>query len=116
MDFSFADAKAALRRTVHEAFGVEAFYQDNSLIAPQPIRVRYNFKKIDRYGDLVEAGYASIVENIETIVLMPSDTPELTFVRDGRITLPSLPDVEFILRVKDTSSNALDQVWQVVRA
>lgn len=116
MDFDFASAKALLRREVHSYFGVEAFYQDASLIAPVSIMARYHFKKYDALGDLVEAGYAKVTEGIETIVLAPSDTLAVPFVRDGRVTLPSLPGVEFILQVQEPSNNSLEQVWQVVRA
>lgn len=116
MDFSFAAAKALLRREVHSYFGVEAFYQDASLIAPIPVMARYHFKKYDAMGDLVEAGYAKVVEGIETIVLIPTDTCAVTFMRDGRVTLPSLPGVEFILQVRDPQINSIEQVWQVVRA
>lgn len=116
MTFDFATAKNLLRRTLHDNLGVDGFYMDASLSAPEPIRARYNHKKMDLYGDLVEAGYAKTTESVEQIVLFPSDTPLLTFVRDGRVTLPSVPDVEFILRTLDPKTNASEQVWQVVRA
>ena len=112
----FASAKAALRREVHTTFGVEAFYQDSSLIAPFPITVRYHFKKLDLYGELVATGYAKVEESIEKIVLIPSDTPAITFVRDGRITIPSVGDQQYILSMRDPPTNSLEQVWQVVQA
>lgn len=116
MSFDFASAKNLLRRVLHDNLGVEAFYKDASLSVPVGIRARYNHKKMDLYGDLVETGYAKTTESVEQIVLFPSDYPALTFVRDARVTLPIIPNVEFILRTLDPATNANEQVWQVVRA
>lgn len=116
MTFDYASAKANLRRTVHSTFGVEAFYKDGSLSVPTPVTARYHHKKMDRVGDIVEAGYADIVESIERIVLVPSDTPALTFQRNGRVTFTNMPGVEFILSLREPNINSTDAVWQVVRA
>lgn len=116
MSFSFDSAKALLRQQVHETFGVEGLYKDASLSFFEPVRVRYHPKKIDRYGDIVETGYADVVEVIERIVFYPALTPEFQFQRDGRVTLASMPGVEFILRLLEPSTNSAEQVWQVVRA
>lgn len=116
MAFNFASAKAHLRRMVHTTFGVEAFYKDASLSVPTPVTARYNHHKIDRMGDLVEAGYAEVIESIERIVLVPGDTPGLEFKRNGVVTLTDMPGVEFILTTREPAINSTDQVWQVVRA
>lgn len=116
MPFDFAAAKAALRRTVHDTFGVGAAYKDASLSAPTPVTARYHHKKIDQVGDLVEAGYAETVMSVERIVFEPAATPGITFVRNGRVTLNDLPGVEFLLVVRDPITNSLEEVWQVVRA
>jgi hypothetical protein len=116
MAFDFASAKANLRRTVQTTFGVEAFYKDASLSVPTPITARYNHKKIDRMGDLVEAGYAEVLESIERIVLVSGDTPALEFKRNGVVTFSDMPGVEFILTAREPKTNATDDVWQVVRA
>lgn len=116
MTFDFASAKANLRQTVHSTFGVEAFYKDASLSVPVPVTARYNHKKMDRYGDIVESGYAEVVESIERIVLVPGDSPALEFTRNGRVTLTNMPGVEFILTLREPRTNNTDEVWQVVRA
>lgn len=116
MAFNFALAKAALRQTVHDTFGVGAFYKDGSLSVPTPIRARYNHKKQERIGDLVETGYAEVVESVERVVLRPCDTPALTFTRNGRVTFDDLPGVEFLLTFREPIKNAGEEVWQVVRA
>lgn len=116
MPFDFASAKANLRQTVHSTFGVEAFYKDASLSVPVPVVARYNHKKMDRVGDIVETGYADVVESIERIVLVPGDSPALDFKRNGRVTLSNMPGVEFVLTLRDPNTNSTDEVWQVVRA
>lgn len=114
MPFDFASAKANLRRVVQDTLGVDAYYKDASLSVPTPVRVRHHLQKTDRYGDIVETGYAEVVENIERIVLIES--PYVDFTANAIVTLSTLPGVEFILRLKEPTINAGEQVWQVVRA
>ena len=116
MPFDFASAKANLRRVVHDTLGVDSFYADNALSPVYPIRARHHVQKMDRYGDIVETGYADVVEQIERIVLIPGDTPTVEFKTNGTVTLSTLPGVEFILRLKEPSINAGEHIWQVVRS
>lgn len=116
MPFDFASAKANLRRVVQDTLGVDASYRDNALSPAQPLRARHHLQKMDRYGDIVETGYAEVLEQIERIVLIPGDTPTVDIKTNGLITLSTLPGVEFILRMKEPTINAGEQVWQVVRA
>lgn len=116
MPFDFASAKASLRRVVQDTLGVDASYSDNALSPVHPIRARHHVQKMDRYGDIVETGYAEVVEQIERIVLIPGDTPTVEFKTNGLVTLSTLPGVEFILRLKEPTINAGEHVWQVARA
>lgn len=115
MPFDFASAKALVRRTVADTFGVQAFYVDDSLNAPEEIRVRYHLRKVITQGDIVETGYANVLENIEKVVLYPSDYPTLTFKRGGKVTIPSAGEGALVLALAEQGTNVLDQVWQVVR-
>lgn len=87
MSFNFADLKAETRRAVHDVLGVPAQYQDASMSAPVSITARW-FNKVARFGDLVEQGYAEVVEGVDRIVLFPCDYPTVTFRRGGVITFP----------------------------
>lgn len=110
MAFDFASAKLALRRTVHDTMAVDAFYEDDSMNAPEAIRARWH-NKIDRFGDLENAGYAEIVQGIDRIVLFPGDTPALTFRHGGKVRFPGYGNA-FTLEYLEPPTGPLQQVWQ----
>jgi hypothetical protein len=109
MAFDFASAKALLRRTVHDTLAVEAFYEDDSMSVPAPIRARWH-NKIDRFGDPESMGYAEYVQGVDRIILFPGDTPLLTFRKGGRVRFPAYGNT-FKLDVLETRTGALQQVW-----
>lgn len=115
MTFNFADLKVETRRAVHDTLGVPAFYQDDTMSAPRAITARW-FNKSAKYGDLVEAGYAEVVEGVDRVVFFPCDYPTIRFVRNGVITFP---DYKMSFRLDtleppDGPGGASGQaVWQV---
>lgn len=112
MAFDFAALKAKTRRVVHNTLAVEAFYQDDSMSAPQPIRARWH-NKVDRFGDLMDQGYAEVVQGVDRVVLFPTDYPTLNFVRGGVVTFPSYRRA-FRLEILEPSDGPYRAVWQVV--
>lgn len=113
MTFNFADLKAETRRVVHDTLGVPAFYQDDSMSAPKVITARW-FNKVAKYGDLVETGYAEVVEGVDRVVLFPCDTPTIRFARNGVITFPAY-NRSFRLDILEPADGPSEQqVWQVV--
>lgn len=111
MTFNFADLKAESRRAVHDVLGVDAFYQDDSMSAPERIRARW-FNKVARFGDLVEQGYAEVIEGVDRIVVYPCDTPVVTFRKGGVITFP-VYNRSFVLNTLEPSDGPDGQaVWQ----
>ena len=81
--------------------------------AAQPIKARW-FNKVAKYGDLVETGYAEVVEGVDRVVLFPCDTPTVRFERLGVVTFPSYGR-SFRLDIVEPSDGPTDQkVWQVV--
>lgn len=112
MAFDFAALKSETRRVVHDTLGVSAFYKDDSMNAPYPIRARWH-NKIDRFGNLQDQGYAEQVEGIDRVVLFPEDTPRLTFVRNGTVTFVAA-DVTLRLQVQEPKDGPLEVVWQAV--
>ena len=113
MAFDFAELKSQTRRVVHDTLGVSALYKDATMSAPKEIRARWLSQKIDRYGDLVEQGYAEVVEGIDRVVLFPSDYPTLNFCRGGEITFPAYKR-SFRLDVLEPVTGPDQVVWQVV--
>lgn len=116
MPFDFASAKASLRRVVHDTLGVDATYEDDVVSTPEEVRVRWH-PKGDRFGDLIEGGYAEIVESADKIILFTCDTPDIVFKKGGVITLPEVyGSIAVRLDVLEQSDGPSEQVWQVVRA
>ena len=113
MSFDFADLKAESRRAVHDTLGVLAFYQDNTMSAAKEITARWH-NKTAKYGDLVETGYAEVVEGVDRVVFFPCDYPTIRFQRLGLITFPKY-GVTFRLDIKEPADGPSGQaVWQVV--
>jgi hypothetical protein len=114
MAFDFAALKSATRRVVHDTLGVTALYQDDAMSAPVAIKARYLKQKVDRYGDLVEQGYAEVVEGIDRVVLFPCDYQTLNFARGGLLTFPDYK-LTFRLELMEPADGPLQSVWQVVK-
>ena len=112
MAFSFAALKAKTRRVVHDTLAVDAFYQDNSMSAPQPIRARWH-NKTDRFGDLMDQGYAEVVQGADRVMVFPCDYPTLNFVRGGVVTFPEYRRA-FRLDVLEPSDGPHAAIWQAV--
>lgn len=112
MPFDFADLKSLTRRVVHTTLGVSAFYQDDSMSAPEPVRARWH-NKIDRFGDLQQQGYAELVEGIDRIILFPRDTPTLNFRTGGVVTFTNW-GISFRLQTLEPMDGLDQAVWQVI--
>lgn len=85
MPFDFAAAKALVRRTVHQTFGVRAFYQDSSLSSPVEISARWH-SKIDRFGDLDNQQYAEVIQGIDRVIFAAADARKYSVKRGGVVT------------------------------
>ena len=112
MAFDFADLKAKTRRVVHDTLGVSAFYQDDSMSAPKEIRARWH-NKVNQFGDLMDQGYAEVVQGVDRVVVFPADYPTINFVRGGMVTFPKY-NRTFRLELLEPSDGPEQAVWQAV--
>lgn len=113
MAFDFASLKANARRVVQDTLGVAASYQDDSMVAPADIRVRYK-NKLKRMGELNDEGFAEVLEGIDQIVLIPSDYPDIEFKRGGVVTIPQY-GLSFALDFMEPHTGPLTRVWHVAK-
>lgn len=113
MAFDFADLKSTTRRVVHDTLGVSALYQDDTMSAPKEIKARWLQQKMDRFGDLVEQGYAEVVGGIDRVVVFPKDYPTLNFKHRGVVTFPKYCR-SFRLELLEESTGPDQAVWQAV--
>jgi hypothetical protein len=114
MPFNFADCKVLVRRVVQDTLGVQAFYQDDSLITPVPVRARFR-NKMKRMGELNDDGYSEVIEGIEQIILIPSDYPDVKFKQGGQLTIPEYR-LSLTLDVLEPVTGPLTEVWHVSRS
>jgi hypothetical protein len=115
MAFDWAATKASLRQTVHDVLQVSA----TVVVAPgqdaQGISVRWH-DKINRFGNLDNAGWAQTVEGIDRLIF---NRPELeakgiTLSSNSVVTLDAAGD-KFQLDVKEPPNGPVEEVWVVMR-
>lgn len=73
------------------------------------------FNKTAKFGDLVEQGYAEVVEGIDRVAVFPCDHPTVNFQRGGVITFPDYRR-SFRLELLEPADGPDEAVWQVVKA
>lgn len=112
---SFAQAKARMRRIVHDTMAVDATYQDATMIAAVGLRVRFHTRRVSAIGGMGD-GYAEVVENAERIVFDADELAALgvTLVKGGLVTLT---DDGYVLRLVtlDEATGPVEQIWTAVR-
>lgn len=123
MGFDMAQAKAQNRQVVHSTLAVPAFYDDDTLIEPVAITVRWH-NKLSRAGAL-EGGYGvEIIEGIDRLVFnepeLTSKEPPLTLIEGGTVTIPSLAalagsPVSFTLESEEPGDGPVSVYWSVSR-
>lgn len=112
MAFDFAAAKGQLRRIVHDTFGVDALYLDHTLSTPVPIRARWH-SKIDRFGDMGNAGYAEVIEGIERVILSIEQARAIGVRSTGTITFPTLGGGKVTLSAMEPKDGPYEEIWSV---
>lgn len=131
MAFDISKVKAQVRRTVHETFGVRAFYKDASISAPIETRARWH-NRIEKFGDLDQQGYAEIIQGIDRIIFEAAEARRLNVRRGGIVMFPDfgaglgvslgapldgegIAPAAFILQDREPSSGPFEEVWNVTR-
>ena len=113
--FDWAATKATLRQTVHDVLQVDATVVVVPGDDPLPITTRWH-DKINRFGNLENAGWAQVVEGIDRLIF---NRPELTskgivLTSNSVVTLLAAGD-KFQLDVKEPPNGPVEEVWVVVR-
>jgi hypothetical protein len=113
--FDWAATKALIRQTVHDVLQVDATVVVAPGDAPQAVTVRWH-DKINRFGNLENAGWAQVVEGIDRLIF---NKPELTskaivLTSNSVITLLSGGD-KFQLDVKEPPQGPVEEIWVVMR-
>lgn len=116
MAFDFAAVKAQTRRVVHDTFGVSATYRDSVITVPVGLRIRWH-NKIARFGNLLDQGYAEIIEGINRVIFDTAELSEKSVVlrRGGELTItaPSFNSAVLTLAEDEPTVGPLEVVWLV---
>lgn len=112
MPFDFARLKTEGRRAVHAVFGVQAFHWSPTTLVETEIVARLHTRS-SLVGEIDEDGYPQYIQNVEKVVLLPGDYPELSFERGSVLRFPHVP-ISVMLDTADPPSGPLEQVWRVV--
>lgn len=116
MAFDFAATKALVRQVVQDTMAVPGLYQDGSLEEPVELRVRFH-TKIHRVGDMIDQGWAEVVEGVNRLILNKAelDEKDVLPVRGGTVTLtpPGYESIVLVLHLREPDSGPTEVVWQV---
>lgn len=112
---SFAQAKARMRRIVHDTMRIAATYQDACMLQPVGLRVRFHTKRIMPFGDMGD-GYAEVIENNDRVVF---DLEELATLgvtpMKGAIVVLTDDNIVCRLTTKDEKTGPIEEIWAVAR-
>lgn len=116
MAFDFAALKAEIRQVVQDTMGIDAEYLDSTMGYPVVLRVRFH-TKINRFGDMIEQGWAEVIEGVNRLIL---NVPELvekgvTLRRGGTVTLtaPGFEGFVLVLHAQEPATGPVEVVWNV---
>lgn len=115
MPFDFAALKAQVRQTVQDTMSTEADYiaPDGTVTA---LRVRWH-NKIARTGDLLDTGYAEVIEGINRAIFNIPELNEKSVVleRNGQVKLtsPHFLGAVLILDSMEPMVGPVEQIWNV---
>jgi hypothetical protein len=105
-----------MRRDLHVAFAVSATYEDDSVVVPTPITVRWH-NKSTRIGDIQGGDYAEVLETIDRLLFDSEEiaTAAITLKRGGIVTLTEFGNTKFELDVREPADGPIKIVWTVTR-
>lgn len=115
MAFDFAEVKRKTRGVVHATLGVSASYQDSSMSAPVPVRVRWH-SKIDRFGDMENAGYAEVVEGIDRVIFEAAQARQLGVRHAGVVIIPQMGNAELTLDAMEPADGPFEEIWSASKS
>jgi acetamidase/formamidase len=117
MPFDFVALKNTARKAVHDVLSFEATYEDAARdVAPTGLRVRVHNKGMVT-GDLVDLGYAQVLETVTRIIFWQSELDEKSIAlhRGATVTLPAeMGGAVFILDSLEPKHGPGEVIWRAV--
>lgn len=114
MSFDWAEAKAQLRRTVHDTFGVAAIYRAPNSTVDVPLRVRLHTKIGVVETDQNTAFIEGVTRLVFDRVFLRAAAPPIQPMRGGNVTL-TVYGMSFTLENEEPITGPVDLAWNVVQ-
>jgi hypothetical protein len=115
MPFDLADLKRQARKVVHDTMSVPAVYENPALPGSVDLRVRWH-NKIAINGDLVEAGYAEMIEGINRVIFEKAELDEkgVNLARGHKLTV--WDGTVLMLDSQEPAVGPVTVIWRVVQS
>jgi len=112
--FDWQSIKGRTRRIVHTTFSGDSTYQDDYLVAPVGLRVRWH-NKIQLVGDLESGGFAESIEGIERIIFDRDELAEkaISLHHSGLVVMAD--GTRLRLHTQEPIVGPVEVIWQVSR-
>jgi hypothetical protein len=113
--FDFAEAKTKARQIVRDYLGFDGLYTDD-VTTDVPLKVRFH-TRIKTFGDLVEAGYAEVLEGVNRLIFdrVEVASKNVTLKTGGKVTLQheGYKDIVLVLDSQEPITGSVEVVWDV---
>lgn len=106
--------KARTRRIVHSTFSGDSTYQDDFLVDPITLNVRWH-NKIQVVGDLESGGYAETIEGIERIIFDREELQEKGVLLNHAGLVIMADGTRLRLQSQEPIVGPIEVIWQVAR-
>lgn len=116
MAFDFAALKGQVRQIVHDTMSVRAEYTHPDLVGEVELRIRWH-NKIARTGELLELGYAEVIEGVNRVIFNIPELNKKSVVvrRGGRLRLldPQYAGAVLILDSMEPRVGPTEEIWLI---
>lgn len=113
-------ARAQARRDIHAAFAYAATYEDDVVVVPKPITVRWH-DKVERVGNISGGDYSEILSTIQHLLFNSEELATanagapLILKRGGIVKLTEFSNYTLELDVLEPPDGPIKVTWTVVR-
>lgn len=115
---SWAKAKAKARKVVHSTFRLSGVLRRKDTGVEIALSVRYH-NKIAMMGDLMEAGYADVIDGVDRLIFDRNELTEKNIVLRADDTVKLVDDgfenIRLRLVAQEPINGPVEVKWQVAR-
>lgn len=112
-------ARAKMRRDLHAALSYAATYEDDVVVVPAPITVRWHLKA-ERVGNINGGDYSEILSTIQHLIFNDEELStanagsQLSLKHGGTVKLTNFGNYEFQLDAQEPPDGPIKNAWTVI--